>query len=251
MSNLKLGVDINYFAAIRESRHTSYPDILKIARIAANVNGVSHITAHLNRHYIHDSDMIDLICGEQHNGFLKINMEMTPTEEMVQFALKYRPYQVTIRTDGENGLDVTGHGGWLYEKIKRLHRAKIKVNLSVKPANSAQIDAASHAGADAVELHASEYAREKNEYSKAVKLLRLIETAKYAHETHNLQVNVARELNYDNIHGILMIPYLNEVNIGHAIVSASMYVGVEQAVREMTRILSRYGNDATNSILNY
>lgn len=243
---LGLGVNVDHFATIRQARLVTYPDPVNIANMIYDLKGVSCITAHLreDRRHIQDDDMIRLIKLSKEKNF-RVNMEMAPVEEMVKFACKYKPAQVTMcpekrqELSTESGLNVKEYFDKLTEYIKRLHKAGINVSLFVDTDKS-QIDAASHVGADIIELHTGPYANAENEYTKSLKLTELIGAAMYAYGVHNLKVNAGHGLDYKNIYGMFMVPYLNELNIGHAIVAQSVYTGVFDAVTNMLAILENY-----------
>ena len=240
-----LGVNIDHFATIRQARLATHPDPVKIANNIYNILGVSCITAHLreDRRHIQDDDMIKLINMSHDNDF-KVNMEMAPTDEMVNFACKYKPAQVTIcpekrqELSTESGLNVKENFNKLTDYIKEFHGNGIKVSLFIDT-DRKQIDAASHVGANIVEFHTGPYANAENEYLKSVKITELIAASNYASNIHNLIVNAGHGLDYNNIYGMYLVPHLNELNIGHAIVARSAYVGVESAVCEMIEIIQK------------
>ncbi len=240
-----LGVNIDHFATIRQARLATHPDPVKIANNIYNILGVSCITAHLreDRRHIQDDDMIKLINMSHDNDF-KVNMEMAPTDEMVNFACKYKPAQVTIcpekrqELSTESGLNVKENFNKLTDYIKEFHNNGIKVSLFIDT-DRKQIDAASHVGANIVEFHTGPYANAENEYLKSVKITELIAASNYASNIHNLIVNAGHGLDYNNIYGIYLVPHLNELNIGHAIVARSVYVGVESAIYEMIEIIQK------------
>ena len=240
-----LGVNIDHFATIRQARLATHPDPVKIANNIYNILGVSCITAHLreDRRHIQDDDMIKLINMSHDNDF-KVNMEMAPTDEMVNFACKYKPAQVTIcpekrqELSTESGLNVKENFNKLTDYIKEFHNNGIKVSLFIDT-DRKQIDAASHVGANIVEFHTGPYANAENEYLKSVKITELIAASNYASNIHNLIVNAGHGLDYNNIYGMYLVPHLNELNIGHAIVARSVYVGVESAIYEMIEIIQK------------
>lgn len=240
-----LGVNIDHFATIRQARLATYPDPVKIANNIYDILGVSCITAHLreDRRHMQDDDMIKLINMSHDNDF-KVNMEMAPTDEMVNFACKYKPAQVTIcpekrqELSTESGLNVKENFNKLTDYIKEFHNNGIKVSLFIDT-DRKQIDAASHVGANIVEFHTGPYANAENEYLKSVKITELIAASNYASNIHNLIVNAGHGLDYNNIYGMYLVPHLNELNIGHAIVARSVYVGVESAIYEMIEIIQK------------
>ena len=254
MNWLGLGVNIDHFATIRQARLAAYPDPIAIASLIWH-SGISCITAHLreDRRHIQDNDMIKLISASYIHEF-HVNMEMAPTHEMFEFACEHKPYQVTIcpekrqELSTESGLNVKDYFDVLTENIKHLHRHNIKVSLFVDTDRS-MIDAAAHVGADIIELHTGPYANATNPRLKVEELIKLVDAAKYAHEVHKLKVNAGHGLDYDNIYGMFMVPYLNELNIGHSIVARSTFVGVQEAVNEMLEILKKYQGNQTNRII--
>ena len=251
---LGLGVNIDHFATIRQARLAKYPDPIAIASLIWH-SGISCITAHLreDRRHIQDNDMIKIIENSKEKNF-RVNMEMAPTHEMFEFACKHKPYQVTIcpekrqELSTESGLNVKDYFDVLTENIKHLHHNNIKVSLFVDTDRS-MIDAAAHVGADIIELHTGPYANAANPRLKVEELIKLVDASKYAHKVHKLKVNAGHGLDYDNVYGMFMVPYLNELNIGHSIVARSTFVGVQEAVNEMLEILIKYQGNQTNKII--
>lgn len=252
MSELGLGLNIDHFATIRQARLAKYPDPVAIANCV--YESVSCITAHLreDRRHIQDDDMIRLIKLSKDKNF-RVNMEMAPTEEMLKFACKYKPAQVTMcpekrqELSTESGLNVKEYFDKLTDYIKQLHRNGIIVSLFVDTDKS-QIDASAHAGADIIELHTGPYANAENDYLKSKRLTELIDASNYAHDVHNLKVNAGHGLDYKNVYGMYMVPHLNELNIGHAIVAKSAFVGIYEAVIDMLTILEKYDDETCANI---
>jgi pyridoxine 5-phosphate synthase len=240
---IKLGVNIDHVATLRQARYRLDPNSPNIepspleAALAAERGGADGITAHLrlDRRHIQDSDITAL-----KNGITtKLNLEMGVTTEILAIALEILPADVCLVPEArqevttEGGLDVANGGHNLHETIRRLQRAGIRVSLFVDP-DPPQIAAAAALGVEFVELHTGAFANSrepKREYD------RLARAAVMAHEG-GLSVNAGHGLNYTNIRGLLSLPHLTEVNIGHAIVSRAVFVGMENAVREMKALTS-------------
>jgi pyridoxine 5-phosphate synthase len=232
-NKLKLGVNIDHVATLREVRHASYPDIVEAARLCKNA-GANSITVHLreDRRHIHDSDVYSL----RNEIRVRLNLEMANNPEIVAIALKIRPDEVCIVPEKrrelttEGGLDVAGQVLSIRQTVSKLTRVGIVVSLFIDP-DEAQINAAAKTGAPWIEMHTGCFCNAKGPTAKK-ELKRLINGAIYAHR-FGLRVNAGHGINLDNIGAILEIPYLEVLNIGHSIVSRSVMVGLRVAVKEM------------------
>ncbi len=241
-----LGVNVDHVATVRQARYARNmasinvePDPV-VAALAAERGGAVGITAHLrqDRRHIVDHDIFRL----KEAISTKLNLEMGNTPEIVAIALKILPADVCLVPESreeittEGGLDCVAHRASLEPTVKVLCAAGIRVSLFIDP-EPAQIAAASALGAPVVELHTGAYAEAfANGRARDRELQRLIHAATLAAEA-GIQVNAGHGLNYENIGPILTIPKLTELNIGHSIVSRALFVGLEQATREMITLL--------------
>lgn len=236
---LNLGVNVDHVATVREARKVSYPSPLKAAIICEEA-GAWGITAHLreDRRHIHDADMEELAAKVQ-----RLNMEMGATEEMIAIASRLNPYSSCLVPEKrqelttEGGLNVVGDSEWINEAVKRLQGAGIIVSIFIDP-DIDQLDAAKESGAEYVELHTGSFANSTGE-AKEQELNRLITAAEHAHSI-GLHVNAGHGIDYVNIQGILKIPHLRELNIGHSIVSRAVIAGMKNAVTEMVDLIKEY-----------
>ena len=241
---MKLGVNIDHIATVRQARyagmldaHNCEPDVVAAASLCERA-GADGITIHLraDQRHIQERDVFRL----RENVITKLNLEMGNTPEIVAVALKVLPEEVCLVP--ENRLEVTTEGGLdaaaqtkhLQPTISRLQAAGIQVSLFIEPA-PLQIDAAKSLGADIVELHTGAFANAQGS-AQTTAFGHLKRAARYAREI-GLRVNAGHGINYTNITRIVTIPQLAELNIGHAIVARALFVGLEEAVREMVAAL--------------
>jgi len=219
--------------------HNSEPDILAAAS-ASERAGATGITVHLraDRRHIQDRDVFRL----RESIMTKLNLEMGNTPEIVGVALKVLPEEVCIVPENrqevttEGGLDAVGQRKALDPTIQRLHAAGIRVSLFIEPENS-QIDAARALQAEMVELHTGAFANAQGAAQEA-ELARIVSASDYAHSL-GLQVNAGHGINYTNIVQINTVPHLDELNIGHSIVSRAIFTGLESAVAEMLGLMRK------------
>jgi len=248
MSGLRLGVNVDHFATLRQARYATMPDSknaepdpVAIAAMCERA-GASGIVAHLrtDRRHILDRDIDRL----RQNIMTKFNLEMGNTPEIVDVALKILPDEVCLvpekreEVTTEGGLDVIANRKELEPTIKRLQLAGIRVSLFVDPTLE-QIDAAHELAVEMVELHTGKLANAFSEKIEKQELENLQAASKAGHEL-KLQVNAGHGINYTNVALIHKIPYLTELNIGHSIVSRAVVVGIERAVKEMLEAMSDY-----------
>src|SRR6266705_5151830 len=248
MSSLRLGVNIDHVATLRQARYATMPesknaepDPLVAARICERA-GAEGIVAHLraDRRHIQDRDIERL----RQNIMTKLNLEMGNTEEIVDIALRIVPDEVCLvpekreEVTTEGGLDVIAQRKELEPTIKRLQSAGIRVSLFIDPTLE-QVDAAAGLGVEMVELHTGKLANAFAEKIEREELGKLRAAARAASESH-LQVNAGHGINYKNIALVHEIPQLSELNIGHSIVSRAMWVGLETAVKEMLASMDNY-----------
>lgn len=243
---LKLGVNIDHVATLREARYRGRgfgePNPVEAARICETA-GAHGITAHLreDRRHIQDRDVWKL----RETVKTRLNLEMANNPEIVEIALNLKPDIVCIvperrlEVTTEGGLDAAGHIKSLTETRKKMASAGIEVSLFAAP-DPAQIEAAARIGSQFVELHTGQFAEHFNdEPRRNAELERLIAAAKQAHSL-GLRVNAGHGLNYENLPALHRVPHLVELNIGHSIVSRSVFVGLEHAVREMLNLMKDY-----------
>lgn len=230
---LRLGVNIDHVATVRNARGAGYPDPVRAALAAAEA-GADGITAHLreDRRHITDDDIARL--SEQLT--IPLNLEMAATDEMLAIALRHRPHAACIvpekreeRTT-EGGLDAAGQHNHLAPLVSALGAAKIRVSLFIEP-DARQIEAALRLGAPVVELHTGRYA-ELEGAAQAEELHRLSDAAALAAK-NGIEVHAGHGLTYDNVAPIAAIRQVRELNIGHFLVGEAMFVGLGEAVRTM------------------
>lgn len=237
---MKLGVNIDHVATLRQARGTVYPDPLDAAILCARA-GAHGITAHLreDRRHIQDDDIYRL----KELQSLPLNLEMANVESIVQIALNVKPAEVCLVPEKrqelttEGGLDVMGHFESLKDTVGCLSEAGIEVSMFVD-AHEITLAACKDLGAPTVELHTGAYCNaEPNDRPRLLE--QLIQGAEYAHKL-GLKVNAGHGITLENLGGILCIPHLDTLNIGHSIVCRSVFHGVESAVKEMIDAISDY-----------
>ena len=237
MNRLRLGVNIDHVATIRNARGGGHPDPVRAAIMAAEA-GADGITAHLreDRRHITDSD-IDRLMAEID---LPLNLEMAATDEMLAIALAHRPHAACLvperreeRTT-EGGLDAHGQHNRLAPMIARLGDARIRVSLFVEP-DRRQIDAARAMGAPVIELHVGRYAALEGD-ARLQELRRLSEASAYA-ASLGIEVHAGHGLTFDNVGAIAAIPELAELNIGHFLIGEAIFQGLSPSVSEMRRLM--------------
>lgn len=241
MSFPKLGVNIDHVATVRQARQTFEPDPVTAAALAT-LGGAEVITVHLreDRRHIQDRDLRLL----KETVFSKLNLEMACEKEIVGIALRTRPEQVTIVPEKraeittEGGLDVLRAGVRLATAVRSLKSKGIIVSLFVAP-EAAQIKSAADVGADAVELHTGPYANARTESARIRELAVLARAAELARELR-LRVNAGHGLTYVNLRALIERIPVEELHIGHSIISRAVLVGMERAVREMCELIYRH-----------
>lgn len=234
---LRLGVNIDHVATIRNARGGDHPDPVRAAEIVASVGG-DGITAHLreDRRHIHDEDLARIQAATN----LPLNLEMAATDEMLEIALRHKPHAACIvperreeRTT-EGGLDAAGQHNRLAPIVSRLSDAGIRVSLFIAP-EARQIEAAMKLGAPVVELHTGEYAHAEGD-SRAIELKRIADMAALA-ARNGIEPHAGHGLTYENVQPIAAIPQLAELNIGHYLIGEAIFVGLEAAVRRMRDLM--------------
>ena len=232
-SPLRLGVNIDHVATVRNARGTDYPDPVRAALIAAEA-GADGITAHLreDRRHITDQD-VERLAREL---TVPLNLEMAATDEMLGIALRHRPHAACIvpekreeRTT-EGGLDAVGQDNRLKPLVERLRGVGIRVSLFIEP-EPRQIEAALRLGAPVVELHTGRYAELTGD-AQAEELARLAVAARLAAEA-GLEPHAGHGLTTGNVGPVAAIAELRELNIGHALIADALFMGLDEAVRAM------------------
>jgi pyridoxine 5-phosphate synthase len=234
-----LGVNIDHVATVRQARMTNEPDPVWAATLA-ELGGADGITLHLreDRRHIQDRDLH--LLGQ--TVAVKLNLEVACSDEVLDIACKARPYQATLvperreEVTTEGGLDVAGNPARVSEAVKRLQDAGIVVSLFLDP-DPAQLEAAAASGASAVELHTGAYAHAAAEFAADGELETLRMAAAQVRAT-GLTLHSGHGLTYRNVCPVAAIPEMCELNIGHSIISRAIMVGLEQAVRDMKRLIS-------------
>jgi len=243
---LKLGVNIDHVATLREARYRGRgrgePDPVAAA-LASEAAGAHSITAHLreDRRHMQDRDVWKLREVIQ----TRLNLEMANAPEIVDIARRLKPDIVCLvperrqEVTTEGGLDVAGNLASLTETRQRMNDGGIEVSLFITP-DPAQIDAAGRTGSQFIELHTGAFAEAfDQEPRREAELARLIAGAKQAHAL-GLKVNAGHGLNYENLSALHRVPHLVELNIGHSIISRAVTVGLPTAVQEMLRLMANY-----------
>lgn len=237
MSDLKLGVNIDHVATLRQARGTSYPSPVRAVEIA-EAAGADSITVHLreDRRHIQDADL-QAIAGVMTTH---MNLEMAVTDEMLAIACELRPSDCCLVPEKreelttEGGLDVLAREDLIRQACATLADKGIRTSLFIDP-DIAQLDAAKRVGAPVVELHTGAYAETDGERANQ-ELSRIRQAAEYGHEL-GLVVNAGHGLHYDNVAPIAEIPEIVELNIGHAIIARAVFDGLAVAVSEMKRLM--------------
>ena len=232
---LRLGVNIDHVATIRNARGGDHPDPVKAALLAVKA-GADGITAHLreDRRHIRDEDVATLMAALS----VPLNLEMAATAEMLDIALRYKPHAACIvpekreeRTT-EGGLDVAGQFDTLRPIVAALNDAGIRVSLFIE-ADAAQIDAAIRLNVPVVELHTGAYAHLTGE-PRAAELRRIADAAALAAK-NGVEPHAGHGLTFDNVGPIAAIPQVAELNIGHFLIGEAIFGGLEGSIREMRR----------------
>jgi len=230
---LRLGINIDHVATVRNARGAGYPDPVRAALIAAEA-GADGITAHLreDRRHITDEDIARLSAELT----IPLNLEMAATAEMLAIALKHRPHAACIvpekreeRTT-EGGLDAAGQHNHLAPIVAELRAADIRVSLFIEP-DLRQIEAALRLGAPVVELHTGRFAELDGE-ARAEELKRLADAAALGAK-NGLEIHAGHGLTIANVAPVAAIPQLAELNIGHSIIADAIFMGLADAVRAM------------------
>ena len=242
LGKLRLGVNIDHVATVRNARGSAYPDPLRAAEVAERA-GADGITAHLreDRRHISDAD----IEGLMGSLTLPLNLEMAATPEMQAIALRHRPHAVCIVPEKrqeittEGGLEVARQENRLGDFIGPLREAGIRVSLFIGH-EAAQIEAAARIGAAVIELHTGAYCdfhSAGEDDKRDLELARLAEGARLAHAL-GLEVHAGHGLTYETVKPVAAIPEVMELNIGHFLIGEAIFLGLDGAIREMCRLMA-------------
>lgn len=243
---LRLGVNIDHVATVRQARRAAVPDPVQAA-VLAELGGADGITVHLrsDRRHIQDRDVEIL----RRTVKTRLNVEMAATDEMRRIALGVAPNQVTLvpeRPDElttEGGLDVLRHRDQVRPAIEALRQGGIEVSLFVDPLPE-QVRGAHELGAQAIEINTAAYSEARGAAARGTALEAVASAARLGREL-GLHVHAGHGLDYDNVRAVAALPELGELNIGHAVVARAVLVGLERAVREMAEAMRRArGRDA-------
>ena len=240
-SKLRLGVNIDHVATVRNARGTDYPDPVRAAKLAEQA-GADGITAHLreDRRHIRDRDIEALM----DNLSIPLNFEMAATDEMQAIALKHKPHAVCIVPERreelttEGGLEVVRAQNALTGYLEPLRDVGCRVSLFIG-AHEAQVEASARVGAAVVELHSGAYCdlfHEGKLEESALELERITNMAQYAHSL-GLEVHIGHGITYDTVKPLAALPEAMELNIGHFLIGESMFIGLEAAITEMRRLM--------------
>jgi len=237
-SELLLGVNIDHVATLRQARGTRYPDPVRAA-LQIEQAGADSITLHLreDRRHIQDRDVYLL----KERMLTRMNLEMAVTDEMISIASDVKPEDCCLVPEKreelttEGGLDVLRYEDAITRACEKLADAGIKVSLFID-ADLKQIDAAKRTGAPVIEIHTGHYADAEDPASQQQLLNDIIVASEHA-DNIGLQVNAGHGLNRQNIHAIASLPIVQELNIGHAIIADSVFMGLEESVREYKKLM--------------
>jgi len=236
---IKLGLNIDHVATLRQARGARYPNLVRAALICEEA-GADAITIHLreDRRHIQDADVEILRTMLQ----TRMNLECAVTDEMIDNALRIKPHDICLVPERreelttEGGLDVIKYFDQVKSATQRCTEAGIRVSLFIDP-DEKQLDAAKSAGAPVIELHTGSYADADSVPERDLELARIHRAALHAHKL-GLQVNAGHGLHYHNVRSVVAIPHIAELNIGHAVISEAVFIGLEQAVKNMKVLLA-------------
>ncbi|MGA7713446.1 MAG: pyridoxine 5'-phosphate synthase [Rhizomicrobium sp.] len=237
MTPLRLGVNIDHVATVRQARGGAFPDPVRAAILAAQA-GADGITAHLreDRRHIADKD----IEGLRQELHIPLNLEMAATEEMLAIALKHIPHACCIVPENrqerttEGGIDAAGQHNRLKPIVYALGDAGIRVSMFVEP-DKRQLDASRSLGAPVVELHTGAYCDAEGAEQEKI-LAKVREAARYG-ASIGLEIHAGHGLTYENVKPIAAIPEIRELNIGHYLIGEAIFVGLEASIRHMRALM--------------
>ncbi len=234
---LKLGVNIDHIATLRNARQEGFPDIIKASEICQKA-GANSITAHLreDRRHIKDSDIINL----KKELSLPLNMEMATTEEMLRIATNVKPNFVCLVPEKreeittEGGLDIFAKQLYLKDYIKELQKHNILVSVFIEP-DEKQLEACLKCGANSIEIHTGSYANAQNKQKELERIKNIAQKG----SALGLNIHAGHGLDYQNVSDIVDINEIVELNIGFAIIAESVFIGLENAVSKMKSLTVR------------
>jgi pyridoxine 5-phosphate synthase len=236
---MKLGLNIDHIATLRQARGARYPNVVRAALICEEA-GADAITLHLreDRRHIQDRDVEILRDMLQ----TRMNLECAVTDEMLKIALRTKPHDICLVPERreelttEGGLDIIRYFDQVKSACHRCAEADIRTSLFIDP-DEKQIDAAHRAGAPVIELHTGKYADADSVPARLHELERIRAAAEHAHGL-GLHVNAGHGLHYHNVQDIVAIPHIVELNIGHSVIAESLFIGLDAAVRKMKALLA-------------
>ena len=235
----ELGVNIDHVATVRQARRTNEPDPVWAATLA-ELGGADGITLHLreDRRHIQERDLRILL----ETVAVRVNLELACDKEVLAIACDAKPFQATLvperreEVTTEGGLDVVGGYARVADAVKRLKDAGIKVSLFLDP-EPRQLEAGAKLGVDAIELHTGAYAQASAKHNAEPELATLLAAGRQVRAA-GLLLHAGHGLTYRNVKPVAAIPEMRELNIGHSIIARAIMVGLEQAVRDMKRLVS-------------
>ena len=241
MNKTRLGVNIDHVATLRNAREETYPDPLRVALLAQE-SGADSITIHLreDRRHIRDSDLKNL----KKKIKIPLNLEMAPTKEMLNIAIRYKPNFVCIVPEKrreittEGGLNVEKNAKFLKKIIEKLKKHKIRVSLFIEP-SIFDIELSKKLGAHCVELHTGKFCNLFNKNKKTRSVLATLKKSAYYAKKLGLEVHAGHGLTYQSVYQISKIKHISEFNIGHFIVSESLFVGIKNSIKKFKKIINK------------
>ena len=241
MAKIKLGVNIDHVATIRNARDEGYPDPLRAALVAQK-SGADSITVHLreDRRHIRDYDLKKI----KQSLKIPLNLEMAPTEQMLKIAIKYKPDYVCIVPEKrreittEGGLNLKKNTEFLKKIIAKLQKNKIRVSLFIEPKMS-NINLSKALGVNCVELHTGKFCNLVNRKKKIKKAFQNLKNVVFYAKQFGIKVHAGHGLTYQSASLISKIRNVSEVNIGHFLISESLFIGLKKSIKKFKRIINR------------
>lgn len=237
MNKLRLGVNIDHVATIRNARGGRHPDPIRAAFLAVQA-GADSITAHLreDRRHISDSD-IDALADRL---TVPLNLEMAATSEMLDIALKHKPHACCLvpekreEVTTEGGLDVAGQHAHLAPLVRQLNEAGIRVSMFIDP-DRKQLDATASIGAPVAEIHVGTYC-DAPEGKQQKELARIADAVSYGHSL-GIEMHAGHGISYEMVQSVAVLPEIRELNIGHFLVGEAIFIGFEEAIKRMRHLM--------------
>ena len=241
MTKTRLGVNIDHVATIRNARGEIYPNPLRAALLAQE-SGADSITMHLreDRRHIRDRDLENIKSKIK----IPLNLEMAPTREMLNIAIKHRPSFVCIVPEKrreittEGGLNISKNAKFLKKMIKKLKKNKIRVSLFIEP-KIGDVMLSKKLGANCVELHTGKFCNLFNKSKKTSSAFSDIKRSAYYAKKIGLEVHAGHGLNYQSAHQVAKIKNISEFNIGHFIISESLFIGLKKTIKDLKKIINK------------